>query len=122
MGLPCYVLEISPTVLLATTIDPETPIPDLDKQVERGVVGSPNCGMQTYLRSPRMAKSASGGCCMSNGAYPTVLEVDVKTLLKYRNVFHDPEGLFLPGEYRKTFVVFGGIPAQAIVGFKIYDD
>ncbi len=103
-------------------VDPEKPIPTLDQQIKKGVVGNPDENRQTYLRSPRMARSARGGCIMSSGEYATELEIDVETLLKYRTVFHDPEGLVCRGEYRKTFVVFGGIPSQAIVGFKIYED
>ncbi len=102
--------------------DPENPIPRLDKQIKRGVVGNSDPSRQTYLRSPKMTRSARGGCIMSSGEYITELEIDVETLLKYRTIFHDPEGLTCRGEYRKTFVVFGGIPSQAIIGFKMYDD
>ncbi|HLD56735.1 MAG TPA: hypothetical protein VJA47_00405 [archaeon] len=103
-------------------VDPEKPIPTLDQQVKSGVVGNPDENRQTYLRSPRMSRSARDCCILSSGEYTTELEIDVETLLKYRTIFHDPEGTVCRGEYRKTFVVFGGIPTQAIVGFKMYDD
>ncbi|MBT4650925.1 hypothetical protein HOC13_00175 [Candidatus Woesearchaeota archaeon] len=52
-----------------------------------------------------------------------LFEIDVKELQKTRNIFYDPEGLSGAGfgkniEYLSTYIIFGGIPCQAIKSIK----
>lgn len=45
---------------------------------------------------------------------PVLLEVDTSKLLKYRSVYRDPESLSIGSESGKTFIVFHGVPNEAI--------
>jgi hypothetical protein len=47
------------------------------------------------------------------------LTIDRDVLLKTRSVFWDPEGLIIPEEHDGTFIVFGGIPCQAITKYEV---
>ena len=55
--------------------------------------------------------------------FALLFEIDVKELQKTRNIFYDPEGLSGAGfgkniEYLSTYIIFGGIPCQAIKSIK----
>lgn len=45
--------------------------------------------------------------------------ISVPELLKTRTIFFDPEGTYNFREYKKTYVVFGGIPIQAMTKAEI---
>ena len=45
--------------------------------------------------------------------------ISVQDLLKTRTVFYDPEGVDTTHEFKRTFMVFGGIPIQAIKNARI---
>lgn len=49
-----------------------------------------------------------------NNALEVRFQVDVQELLKYRNIFADPEQIDMSSEYGMTYIVPGGIPIQAI--------
>jgi hypothetical protein len=46
-------------------------------------------------------------------------QISVPELLKTRTIFFDPEGTYTNFEYKKIYLLFGGIPIQAITGAKI---
>lgn len=45
--------------------------------------------------------------------------ISVSELLKTRTTFFDPEGTYSPHEYKKGYLVFGGIPIQAITSANV---
>jgi len=99
------------------------------------VLGDPNCiikrgsarGHPTYLKlEGNNGTNYLGGWshCNINGTENEVLaywnfEISTEKLLKNRSIFYDPEGFSTNGEFKRTFIVFGGIPAQAIKNAKI---
>jgi hypothetical protein len=48
--------------------------------------------------------------------------INVEELLKWRNIFADPEQIYKDDEYGLTFMVPGGIPLKAIAGFDLWSD
>lgn len=48
------------------------------------------------------------------GETPTLIEISIPQLMKYRQIFRDPESLNISSESGKTFITFYGIPSIAI--------
>ena len=78
---------------------------------------------RTYIKSYRHDENGDLASVGADNSINIRWQIDVKELLKYRNIFADPEqflGLDYPSpteeilkrdEYGKTFIVPGGVPA-----------
>ncbi len=95
-------------------------LPSLKERIiDTGIIGVGSQNTATYLKSPDVPSDApcGGYNLLSLNLH---LHVNVKKLFELRNIFYDPETLTSgPEEYKKTFVIFGGIPNQTIVRFKL---
>lgn len=86
------------------------------------VIGSPNENDVTYLKVNGTTdyQGAGHGDIYLVKDKPIILtlrlffDISTKKLLENRNIFWDPEGLLFSDEFLKTYLVLGGIPAQAI--------
>lgn len=106
--------------------------------LENKVIGDPNAevfgrfkrvrGHPTYLKEDGTnAKDYLGNATdfLTIGDSPEKVfaswhfTVSVPELLKTRTIFTDPESTYTPQEYGKLYMVFGGIPLQAITKAKI---
>jgi len=113
----------SPNGLFVNSMHGRKRIPAMDKSIKRtGIFGSQDEKIATYLKDISLSEhtDCGGHCAPEEKAVIVDLYIEVQELLKWRNIFYDPETL-VGGkeEFKKTFIVFGGIPNQAISGFKI---
>lgn len=75
----------------------------------------------TYLKDydiDRQGEQATSGMKAMNVRF----QIDVQELLRWRNIFTDPEGLTVEHEYGKTFLVPGGVPLLAVTGYEFWID
>jgi hypothetical protein len=89
---------------------------------ENGVLGSKSPKEVVYLKKKGLTDYT--GCGSADvyldadkprvGTVTVLFDVYVPELLKWRTVFRDPEGLVQETEFMKTYLLFGGIPPQAI--------
>jgi hypothetical protein len=75
-----------------------------------GVVGNPDPNFPTYLLDPRIYVPSNA--LLGGGGY--LIKINSEKLSQFRNLFCDPEGIFNEKEFGSTFIIFGGIPVQAI--------
>ncbi len=93
--------------------------------LEGGVLRTPQPGdwrsQFMYLKKYETEGEIDGS--VFGGGYVQVrFHIDVVRLLESRNIFTDPEGFAVPGEYGKTFMVKGGIPIECIDGWSFWED
>ncbi len=94
-------------------------LPSLETRIkETGIIGSNEKNIPTYLKTLDVPESAI--CGGFKTSFNLHLYLDTKKLLKSRNIFYDPETLTSGREeFRRTFLIFGGIPNQSITEFKL---
>ena len=85
---------------------------------DSGIIGSNEKNVVTYLKTSDVPNTAL--CGGYRTSFNLHLHIETKKLLESRNIFYDPENLTSGSEeFKKTFLVFGGIPNQSITNFKI---
>lgn len=97
------------------------------KLLEQSIFGNYHENEFTYLLkenyNPTQAGCCPSQCFLEKYHYKNIpaiyLTIDTKILSEFRHIYYDPEGAFLEKEFKKTFLVRGGIPFQAIKEFKL---
>lgn len=96
---------------------------------QRGVLGFPSedsYSSFTYLKKYYTTENKMQEDTTRGEGMPTVrFQIDVQELLKYRNIFADPEQLLhgaVMGEYGRTFMVPGGIPINTVHRWDFWQD
>lgn len=94
--------------------------------IRNGVWGKPDNNSATYVQIPNIELTTTK--CGPNIAFedpehypePAIrLHVDTQRLISMRTLFYDPEAVFIGEEFKKTFMVAGGIPFEAITDFDL---
>ena len=91
-----------------------------DRIRDTNIIGNDGEYALTYLKSPDLADSGIVG--RGDFDIKIDLQIDTRILTQFRNIFSDWEGVAVAEECGSTFAVFGGIPAQSVVGFKLRPD
>lgn len=100
--------------------------------VQNGVFGdSDEKGFTYLLRGDFIPASLKGGGYGTSNCFEEKPEarhgaairliIDPRILARFRHVYYDPEGAFIKEDFKKTFLIRGGIPFQAIKEFKLND-
>lgn len=94
----------------------------------QGAVGDPNVDAATYLKTYEFDHSEEkfeDGMCGEGGDLITIrFQIDTDKLTQLRDVYADPECIASSScpsaEYKNCFMVFGGIPLEAVVDYQIW--